>query len=325
MISTFVSYLVKNQFVAGILFLFLAWIVFQIKEVVLMLFASYIIMAALKPSVLWLQSQRLPRIAAISIPYLLVLLSLIILIFPLVPFFAEQIQQLFTNLPIFVNNAGEALGFRIDEKNVAQILQFESVSKNAFAFAGGVVGALFLIIAVFVISFYMLLEYSSVERALLELFPENKRGRVSKIIEQVDHKLGVWLRGQILLSLFVGLITWLALIALQLGQYALPLALLAGMLEIIPTIGPIFAAIPAVIIGLSISPNLALVLVLLYIGIQLVENNLLVPRIMQRAVGMSPIAVILGITVGGKFFGIAGALLSIPLISLLMIIYKNVK
>lgn len=325
MISTFISYLVKNQFVAGILFLALAWIIFQIKEVILALFASYIIMAALKPSVLWLQSKKIPRIVAILVSYLLVLSLLVLLIFPLVPFFAEQVQQLLINFPVFVNSAAEALGVKIDEKNVSQILQFDSLSKNAFAFAGGIFGALFSIIAVFAISFYMLLEYAKIEKALLELFPENKRARVGKIIEQVDRRLGAWLRGQIVLSLFIGIITWIVLTLLQLGQYALPLAVLAGILEIIPTVGPILAAIPAVIIGLSISPNLALIMVVVYAGIQLIENNVLVPRIMQRAVGMSPIVVILGITIGGKFFGIAGALLSIPLISLLVIIYKNVR
>ncbi len=325
MISAFITYLVKNQFVAGILFLAFAWLLFQVKEIIIALFASYIIMAALKPAVIWMQYKNVPRVAAITVSYLSVLLLLVLLIFPLVPFFTEQVNKLLLNFPTFVNNAAQAFGLEIDEGSISQVFPVEGVGQNLFAFAGGVFGGLFSIIAAFVISIYMLVEYTSIREGLLDFFPKNKRAKVGSIVDQIEDKLGAWFRGQIVLSIFIGIVTWIALTALQLGQYALPLAVLAGMLEIVPTVGPILAAIPAVIIGLSISPTLALILVLVYVGIQILENNILVPRIMQRAVGLSPIVVILGITIGSKFFGIAGALLSIPFISLLIVIYKNVR
>jgi len=107
--------------------------------------------------------------------------------------------------------------------------------------------------------------------------------------------------------------------------FALPLAVLAALLEIVPTIGPILAAIPAVIVAFTISPNMALIVVVIYVVVQVLENNLLVPRIMQRAVGLNPIVVIIGIIVGGQLLGIMGALLSVPFISLIVVIFKNVK
>jgi len=325
MISRFVTYLVKNQFVAGILFVAFVWLIYQVKEILIALFASYIIMAALKPAVVWMSKKRVPRIAAIAISYLTVLLFLVLLIFPLVPFFAEQVQKLLVNFPDFVNSAGEALGFDIDPKSVAQAFPTENVGQNIFAVAGGVFGGVFSIIAAFVISIYLFVDYSSIKNGFLDFFAPSKRKKVDLIVERVEDKLGAWVRGQILLSLFIGVVTWVALTALQLGQYALPLAVLAAMLEIIPTVGPILAAIPAIIIGLSISPTIALILVFVYVGIQILENNILVPRIMQRSVGLNPIIVILAITIGGKFLGISGALLSIPFVSLLIVLYKNIK
>lgn len=325
MISAFITYLVKNQFVAGILFVAFAWLLFQIKEVLIVLFASYIIMVSLKPVVFWMEEHKIPRIAAIVLSYVSILALLILLIFPLVPFFAEQVNKLLVNFPSFVNNAAVGLGFDIDQKSIAQAFPAEGIGQNVFAFAGGVFGGLFSIIAAFVISIYLFVDYKSIREGFLDFFPKNRKGKIGTIVDQTEDRLGAWFRGQIALSIFIGLVTWIALTALQLGQYALPLAVLAGLLEIVPTVGPILAAIPAIIIGLSISPTLALILVLVYIGIQILENNILVPRIMQKAVGLNPIVVILGITIGGKFLGIPGALLSVPFISLLVVIYKNIR
>ena len=325
MISAFVTYLVKNQFVAGILFLAFAWLLFQIKEVLIVLFASYIIMVSLKPIVFWMEERRIPRIAGIALSYILLLALLVLLIFPLVPFFAEQVNKLFINFPIFLNNAAQGLGIEVDQKSIAQAFPPEGIGQNVFAFAGGVLGAVFSVVAAFVISIYLFIDYKSIRGGFLDFFPKSKREKVGSIVTQTEDKLGAWFRGQIVLSLFIGVVTWIALTFLQLGQYALPLAVLAGLLEIVPTVGPILAAIPAIIIGLSISPTLALVLMIVYAGIQILENNILVPRIMQKAVGLNPIVVILGITIGGKFFGIPGALLSVPFISLLVVIYKNVR
>ena len=130
------------------------------------------------------------------------------------------------------------------------------------------------------------------------------------------------MRGQLLLMLAIGLATFLGLILLGI-PYALPLAILAGLLEIIPTLGPILAAVPAVIIALTISPGMAIVVVGLYIVIQMLENNILVPKIMQRAVGLNPVIVIIGVVIGANLLGVAGALLSIPFIALLAVLYRG--
>jgi len=123
---------------------------------------------------------------------------------------------------------------------------------------------------------------------------------------------------------FIGSLTWIVLTLMHI-PYALPLAVLAGLLEIIPTIGPIISAVPAVIVGLSISPTLAFAAVIGYILIQAIENNFLVPIIMQNAVGLNPIIVILAIVIGSKLMGIAGALLAIPFVSFLLVVFQNIE
>jgi predicted PurR-regulated permease PerM len=108
-------------------------------------------------------------------------------------------------------------------------------------------------------------------------------------------------------------------------KFALPLAVLAGLFEIVPTVGPIISAVPAIVVALTISPNMAIIVAIAYILIQFTENHLLVPRIMQRAVGLNPVVVIVGVIAGERLLGIPGALLSVPFISLLFIIAKNIE
>jgi predicted PurR-regulated permease PerM len=126
------------------------------------------------------------------------------------------------------------------------------------------------------------------------------------------------------LCLAIGSISWLALTVLGV-PFALPLAMIAGILEAIPTLGPILAAIPAAIVALTISPQMALVVVFTYWLIQMLENQLLVPKIMQRAVGLNPVIVIIGVTIGANLMGAVGALLAIPFISLIIVIYNSVE
>ena len=140
----------------------------------------------------------------------------------------------------------------------------------------------------------------------------------------VDEKLGAWLQGQVILSLSIALLTWTALMILSI-PFALPLAILAGILEIVPTLGPTLSAIPAVVVALTISPTTAVVIVITYVLIQALEGQLLVPKIMERAVGLNPVVVILGVTIGANLMGLVGALLSVPFISFMMVIYKSLE
>ncbi len=324
MLKSIFHYLSKNQVVAALFLIGAVLILYHLKEILLVIFVAYIIVAALNPIVEFLNRKRVPRAIAVLLTFFATLIFFIILIAPLVPFFISQIQQLAKSFPSYLQQAALAVGVQLDAREIGKIVTPQQLGQNAFALAGGVFGGFFTIVSTIAISFYLLLSYSKAKDALSRLFSKKYQSRAETIIEQVNDKLGAWLRGQFILSLSIGLITWVSLTALQM-PFALPLAVLAGLFEIVPTVGPIIASVPAIIVAFTISPNMALLIVGLYISIQLIENHLLVPRIMQRAVGLNPVIVIIGVIVGDRLLGIPGALLSVPFISLLFLVSKNLE
>jgi predicted PurR-regulated permease PerM len=322
MIKTLLSNLFKNQFVVGIIFLACIVLLYQLKEILLIVFIAYIIVAALIPIVEYLKRKGLPRTIAVLFTFFTTLLLFVLLIAPLVPFLAAQIQQLTKSFPQYLHQAAVAIGMQLDAKELGQVFTPQQLGQNAFALAGGVFGGFFTLVTTIAISFYLLLSYDKAKSSVANLFATKSREKAMNVVEQINDKLGAWLRGQFLLSLSIALLTWITLMSLGM-PFALPLAVLAGLFEIVPTIGPIISAVPAVVVALTISPNMALIIVAAYIFIQTIENQILVPRIMQRAVGLNPVVVIIGVIIGDRLLGIPGALLSVPFISLIVLLSKN--
>lgn len=321
-----IKYLFQNQILSAIFIVLVGWLLLQIKDILAALFISFIIMAALFPLVGLLRKKGLPNVVSVVIAYFTTLILLVLLIFPLVPFFTSQMQSLFSNFPSYLNDAARLLNISVDFSQVRSIItsEFEDIGRRAFALTGRIFGGVFSTLTILVISFYLLIEHDLIKKDLAGLFPKQSREKVLDTINKIEEKVGAWMRGQIILSFAVGLITWITLTALGLS-FALPLALLAGLLEIVPTIGPIIASVPAIIVALSISPTMAIVVAIVYIVIQVIENNVLVPKIMQKAVGLNPIIVIIGVIIGAKFMGVLGALLSVPFISSVIVIFKSFK
>lgn len=283
-------------------------------------------MAALSPFSDFLTKKRFPRILSVLIPYFLTIAVLVLLIFPLVPFLVTQIQLLFNTFPKYVDQVAKIFNFNLDLSNIHNILESDinTIGKNALNVTGKIFSGVFSMLTVLVISFYLMLERKMLKDQFIILLPKKYQERGRETIAQVERKIGLWLRGQFILSFTIGFSTWIGLTLLSL-PFALPLGLLAGMLEIVPTVGPIIASVPAIIVALTISPSLAIVVTVFYIIVQMIENNILVPKIMQKAVGLNPIVIIIGVLIGSKFLGILGALLAVPLIAMLLIIIKSFK
>ena len=166
-------------------------------------------------------------------------------------------------------------------------------------------------IAVF--TFYFLLERNNL-RKFLDIFVGDDLGdRLVIVVKDIEERLGAWVRGQLLLALIIGLASYLGLFILGIS-YVLPLALIAGILEMVPIIGPIISAIPAIIVALTVSPGLALAVAALYIIIQQLENNLIVPTVMHKVLGMPPLAILLALMVGGRLGGVVGIILAVPVL-----------
>ncbi len=173
-----------------------------------------------------------------------------------------------------------------------------------------------------VIAFYWLTERSSFKRFVFSLVPVDKKARARLLWDSVEEKLGAWVRGQLALMIFIGVLAGIGYTIMGLN-FALALAVFAGLTELIPLVGPYLGGAPAILVALTQSLNLALVVIGYIVVLQLVEGNVLVPRIMEKAVGVSPLTVIVGILIGATLAGIGGALLAVPIAAAIQVTVNN--
>jgi predicted PurR-regulated permease PerM len=324
--SPIIRYVFTNHVLATAFILLFFLFLLQVKVILIDLFISYIIMAALSPFVTMLTRKKVPNVIASTITYLVMVILLFILIFPLVPFFISQIALLIKSFPLYLDNTAHVFGMKVDFTQVQAFLGAEltNLGENAYSITKSIFNGFFSFLTVMVIGFYLLLDKKNIQKSLIGYFPLKMQNHAEITITEIEEKLGSWVRGQILLSVFIGVLTWIMLTVLGI-PFALPLALIAGILEIVPTLGPIISAIPAMIVALSISPTLALIVAAGYLGIQMLENNLLVPKIMEHAVGLNPIIIIVTVGIGANLLGVIGALLAIPFLSALIILVRDIR
>jgi len=169
----------------------------------------------------------------------------------------------------------------------------------------------------------MVVEENAIKKLVWSVAPEKHQVYIMHLVNRMQQKIGLWLRGQLILSLSIFVLTYVGLLILGV-KYALVLALIAGLLEFIPYLGPTLSAIPAVFLAFTQAPALALFTLGLYYIIQMVENNILVPKIMQKTVGLNPIISISALLVGYKLAGVVGAILSIPVATAVSVFIKDV-
>jgi predicted PurR-regulated permease PerM len=178
------------------------------------------------------------------------------------------------------------------------------------------------ILTVLVITFYLLLSRNEIEGTLVNVLDEKRSQRILAFFAKLETRLGGWARGQIILMFIVGVANYLVFLILGI-PFALPLSILAGLLELVPVLGPFFAAIPAVIVGLGISPLTGILVASMALLIQQLENYLLVPKVMQRSVGVSPVVTLIALIIGFKVAGVAGAILCMPIVVSLQVAAKE--
>lgn len=285
------------------------WVLFQIRQVIFGLFIAVLLMSALNPSVKRLESLRFPRWLAILVIYLMVLFVFGLAIGGIVPPLLDQTSTLINDIPNFFKQ------FRlwgIDEKTISsQLSQLTSIPINLVKFISGIFSNLVEILALAVMTFYLLLERKRLDQHLTVFFGESRRKKIEKTIDVIEARLGGWIRGQLLLMLAVGILNYIGFRIIGL-KFVLPLAILTFLFEIIPNIGPTLAAFPAILIALTISPVHALATAGWCFLVQQLENTILVPRVMKTAAGVNPLVSILSLSIGLKLAGVGGALLAIP-------------
>jgi predicted PurR-regulated permease PerM len=302
-----------------VFFLLGLWFLFQIRQIILALFISIILMSALNPIVSRMERFKLPRWLSILSLYLLILGGVGLMIAIVIPAVISQTELFVSKIVPLVKNIG-LTGLDIDQSLItSQISQLGSVPANLLKVIVGVLSNIVGIFAILVITFYLLLERKNLNKYLLVLFGEGEEKKAENFVDNIEKRLGSWVRGEFILMVTIGIMTYVGLRILGI-DVALPLAILAGLMEIVPNIGPIISAIPAVLASLAISPLMTVAVLALYFLIHQSENGLVTPKVMQKTIGVNPLVTILSLAIGAKIGGIAGAVLAVPVVLVIQVI-----
>lgn len=310
---------ISHKTVIFVAFFVLAmWLVYLIRDLLIILFIAIILMSALSPLVSFLVRLKIPKALSIGITYIIIIAGVSAILAGILPPLIEESSKLLVNFPSLLSRIFDITNI---DKSFFQS-ELTSISRNAFSFTLAAFDNILTIIFLLVITFYLLMERENLESRISTFFVGHER-RSNELLIQIEEKLGSWLRGQMVLSLIVGTLAYIGLTILNV-PYALPLALIAGVMEVVPVIGPIVSAIPAIGLAFTMSPILGLGVGAMYFVIQQLENNLIVPQVMKRAVGLNPLVVILAIAVGARLLGFAGALLAVPFTVVLQILAADI-
>lgn len=289
------------------------WLIWQMQAVILILFVSLLIALALDPFVHFFCNRGISRSVSVIIIYLLLIaLALTVGAAGISPMIS-QLDKLLTQLPSFFDALIKFFGFNGYFQNADQEIakQITGLSGTVVSFTLSAFSSIIFIITIFVFVAYILLYFDNLKKQFAEFFPLRRQKKVKELIDTVEVNVGSWLRGELVLMFTVGVLTLIGLLILGV-DYALPLALIAGFLEIVPNIGPIVSTIPAAVVAFSVSPITGIGVIALFILVQQLENNLIVPKVMQKAVGFNPLLTMLVIITGAKLFGLVGAVLAVP-------------
>jgi len=291
---------------------------FWARQALIILFLAIVISSSIDGLVSWLQRKKIPRIFGTLLIFLVALTILALLLYTLIPIAIFELQSLLGNLkkieiPIFgALDISQFVG--IDKYlgnlgNLADVLF--SGGASFLNIVAAVFGNLALIIVTLILSFYLTVNRAGVEKFLRIILPIIYEDYIVGIYLRARKKMGRWLQGQILLMLVVGAATTIGLWILGV-KYSLILGILAGVLEIVPIVGPIFSGTIAFLVAISESWILGLYVIILFLVIQQAESHLLIPLIMRKTVGISPVVVVIALLAGSQIAGLVGIILAVP-------------
>ncbi len=296
--------------VVGTLLFIIAFPVIQ--ELFFSFILAFIIMSAFNPAVSRMEKFRIPRVISAFIIFVASITALSYAIAWIIPPVVQETAILIKNLPVLMKelNPNLTFDFKIDQNALTPYLT--DITDNAFSLVRSTFSnALFVITTIF-FSFYLLVDEHVIRKMFYRFMSKSKADEISLILSRVESRMRAWLWGQLILMVSIGLITFVSLSLLQV-PYAAPLSLFAGLLEVIPIMGPIISAVPTFLIAAAQTHFLGLTVIALYFFIQQIENQILVPIVMRQTVGLSPIVTLTALIIGGKFAGVIGILIAVPL------------
>ena len=312
------------------------WLLYRFNQVVFTLFIAILMGTVIRPVVTWLHRRGLPRIAGVILVYLLLLALLICFVLLLFPVIVEQgttiaaaVPGYYQSLREWMVNYPNQMIVRLSEFLPATLPGLEPIQQTVqqmLASAGQALGyvalaakVIFIAIVILLLAFHWTLDGPRTIQSLLLIVPKGQRETISELISAMETKVGNYIAGQGVLCLVIGIMALVAYLLIGLPN-ALVLALVAGVLEAVPMVGPLLGAIPAALIALSISPAKLVWVIVATVIIQELENSLLVPRVMRKAVGVNPFVSLLALFAFSSLFGIAGALMAIPIAAIIQLL-----
>ena len=313
-----------------------ALLILHLIDVIILFFVALVIAATLRRPMSALQHLGISKGLALLLIYLGILSVIVGIFFLVIPVLITQIGALIQGLPKMYSDMVTSLEnspnllFRTlplrlpTGDQLASQLQLLSgnILTGALGIGVGVLGFLAQVFSLIVLSMYLILDQSRMERFWLSLAPAARRPEYLSIWREIESHLGTYVRGELILMTSIGVLASLGYLVIGL-PYPLALGALAGLLEFVPMIGPTLGAIPAVLVALSVSPQAALLVVMYSIVIQVTENNILVPRMMGHSVGVRPVTVIVAVFAFSSLLGIPGAFLAIPLAAILQVLMDH--
>jgi predicted PurR-regulated permease PerM len=335
--------------------LVIAFLLYKMLDLVLVVLTAVVIASAVEPLIRWFGQYKIKRLFAVIITYICVVLVFSGLLYFFIPPVLDEASNLLSNAPKYLDSVtlwnplndtklvetGKVAESLSDGLNGSKqlinnlsvgnpnasvfgdlISRFKglttSTSDGIINIASGIFGGALSFILIIVLSFYLTVQEGGVEKFLKIITPVKNEAYIIDLWKRSQRKIGYWMQGQMLLGIVVGVLVYLGLMILGV-QNALILAVLAGVLEIIPYFGPILSAIPAILFGFTTGgPTTGFLVLGLFIIIQQFENHLIYPLVVKKVVGVSPIIVILALIIGAKFAGFLGILLSVPVTAALM-------
>lgn len=299
---------------------------------------AMIISYLLNPIVSLLSQRFVPRSLAVLLIYSLFILSLVILAMNTIPLLQQQIKELAEHLPEwneriqimikeYNDHSKELLPLGVKEGIEQSLLKLEhkmtNYVGNMMSGISSTINQLFLILIIPFLAFYMLKDIQSIERTLLALLPKKQRKSILRVLRDVDEALGNYIRGQFLVCVVVGVLAYIGYLIVGL-PYALLLAALVAVFNVIPYLGPIFGIIPSLFVALTVSPKMAIGVVIVNLLVQILEGNVISPQIVGRSLHMHPLFIIFALLVGGEAGGILGLLLAVPVFAMGKVVVEHI-
>lgn len=315
------------------------WVGWLIKDILIIFFIAFILAAAIKPLANKLvEVLRVPLSMGILLIYLFMLTIFAFFVALVIPPLITEIIQLIKVLTGWLG-IGELRFdwlFQFNNSNqnlLTQLREYEEIfvryghtATSLLVLIQSTITGVILGFTVLVISYYLIISYSSLITLIALLFPKStpsRKAEAEKVMLRLTNKLGGWVRGRIFVMSLIGLFTYIALLILGV-PYALALALVAATLEIIPHFGPIIASIPAILVAtFLVNPLTGIIVMVFYTILQQVESSIITPQVMKHAVDLQPITTIFLVITGLHVMGVAGGILSLPLYISAKVLYKS--